>query len=937
MKHLPALRFTSSTALLLIIAWIGRQAPLHAQTFAFGKNKVSYAEFDWSILEGEHFDIYYYPEEEQIAKLALLEAERSYRYLREKTNHEILRRIPLIVYSSHEHFEQTNVIPFMLTEGVLGFTEYLKGRVALPFGGSVSEFYRVIRHELVHVFQHDMIQRQYRLYRRVRISQTPLWFTEGLAEYFSSTLLPVDEMFLRDMVIHKRIDGVGSLWRFGGSYALYKAGESFIRFLVDRYGEGTLIEFIKNLWAERTFREAFKSTFQRSLGELSDEWVEELNRRYANDGRENAEQNCVKISLEGEIATMPTSYRDVDGNEKVLYFSSRWSTTRITETSLEKPQRRQTLLTSSKDPIFESLHPFNSGMDVSRDGVMVFSSRYHDRDAIVLWDLRRGSLIGDYKFGELIEITSPSISASGKRIAFAGLSPSGRQDIYVYNIESGVLVPITSDFYSDRDPDWSPDGRRIVFSSDRTVYGREGFTNLFIADTVTGEIYHLTCGSWNDMRPKWSPDGSKILFISDRDGYRSIYVIDEHGSGAPVVEVNEGVFQADWTPGSDGILFSILDDLLINLWKTSYDPPIENDFHLKGGSGLSTWATGEEGVDEVEIASKPYDPDYSFDIATGGIGFSNAYGTNQAGQIMISDTLGDKLLLFQIDNTATQFGDVLKSLNVTAGYLNLKHRLNIGVGAFHTRGRFIDIRKTDFPFWEQQYGGFLLLSYPFSRYKRLETSLSLFRSRRKDVVETFDRDSFLAANSLSLVKDNTIWLGLGPVEGERYNLGVTLTNDITRAEPENVAFGIDYRRYFRTGLTSTYAVRLQVRASEGSLPERYFLGGSWSLRGYPRFSIIGTRAVLFNQEWRFLIVRRALEGPRSKSFWLPPIEGALFFDAGNAWDPDDEDVDVLGSFGFGLRVGIAGPFILRFDFSKRTDFDTVSGKIYTNFFIGYDY
>lgn len=909
---------------------------LFAQTYSFGKNKVRYEEFEWMVLEGAHFDIYYYEDEESVARLAMSEAEESYRFLRAKMEHEVVRRIPLVVYSSHEHFEQTNVVPIMISEGVLGFTEYMKGRVALPFGGSVSEFSRVIRHELVHVFQRDIIETQYDLYRNLRIGEPPLWFTEGIAEYFSSEREPRGEAFLADMVTHGRLTGISDLAKFGGSYPVYKGGESFVRFLAEKYGEGSLVRLLKSLWKGKGFSEAVRGTYAHGLTDLGDAWIAELKQRHPRNGK-SLLSSPARLSKEDEVATLPAAFRDREGREKVLFFSSRTGSVRLVEVDANQREGRRTILAEGKEPAFESFHAFESRMDISGDSLLVCSSKYGGRDAVLFWNLAREERVASYSFPALVEIRSPVLSPCGKLLAFSGLSRAGREDIYIYSLESGILRPLMSDFYSDKDPDWSPDGKRIVFASDRTPYGREGFANLFIAEVESGEISRLTSGQWNDAMPRWSPDGSRILFVSDRKGSLGVFTVDKGGTGSPVPGVLPAVFSADWSPGGDAVLFSSLGDLTFGVWRTAFVPSPLDTFVLEIDSSLTGWLPASGTAIEKGARTRSYRPDYSMDIATGGIGFSSAYGTSQGGVLMISDTLGDRVVLVQLDNTATQFGDFVKSMNGTVAFLNMKHRLAVGLGAFHARGEFIDLRKSDFSFFEQQDGGFLLLSYPFSRFLRIDASLSLFWSKRRDVVETFDRDSFLASNTLALVKDNTVWLLLGPVEGERYSVSVSLTNDLTRAEPENVSLGMDYRRYFRTGLASTYAVRLQARASEGSLPERSFLGGSWSMRGYPRFSLLGTRSVLLNQEWRFLILRRALMGARARGIWLPPVEAALFFDAGNAWDPEDVDTGLLGSFGVGLRVGIAGPFILRFDLAKRTDFDSVSGPTYLDFFIGYDY
>ena len=72
---------------------------------------------------------------EEIARLSLAYAESAYVELEGRLNHTIGHRIPLIVYASHSDFEQTNVLPFVPPEGILGVTEYLKRRVTLPFRG----------------------------------------------------------------------------------------------------------------------------------------------------------------------------------------------------------------------------------------------------------------------------------------------------------------------------------------------------------------------------------------------------------------------------------------------------------------------------------------------------------------------------------------------------------------------------------------------------------------------------------------------------------------------------------------------------------------------------------------------------------------------------------------------------------------------------------
>src|SRR6188472_596239 len=83
-------------------------APAHAQYF--GQNKVQYRDFDFKVLKTQHFDVYYYPEEEASAEESGRLAERWYTRFSRLFNHSFSKRQPLVLYASHPHFEQTNVL-----------------------------------------------------------------------------------------------------------------------------------------------------------------------------------------------------------------------------------------------------------------------------------------------------------------------------------------------------------------------------------------------------------------------------------------------------------------------------------------------------------------------------------------------------------------------------------------------------------------------------------------------------------------------------------------------------------------------------------------------------------------------------------------------------------------------------------------------------------
>ena len=196
----------------------------------FGRNKVQYEKFDYKILKTEHFDIYFYPEEEAAIKVAGQLAERWHARLSRILGHSLRGRQPLIIYASHPQFEQTTVLSELISEGTGGVTESFKRRIILPFGASLEDTDHVIGHELVHAFQYDMSSAAGPVPGQGAsgggIERTPLWMIEGAAEYF--TIGPVDPhtaMLMRDLLNQKKMPTVKDLQDYY-KYFPYRFGQA---------------------------------------------------------------------------------------------------------------------------------------------------------------------------------------------------------------------------------------------------------------------------------------------------------------------------------------------------------------------------------------------------------------------------------------------------------------------------------------------------------------------------------------------------------------------------------------------------------------------------------------------------------------------------------------------------------------------------------------
>ena len=128
-----------------------------AQAQYFGRNAVQYEYFHFKILKTQHFDIYFYDKEADLAAEAGRMAERWYTRLSTVLRHQLSGRQPLILYADAPDFWQTNVFGGQQPgEGTGGVTESIKRRIVLPAGASLKETDHVIGHELTHAFQYDI-------------------------------------------------------------------------------------------------------------------------------------------------------------------------------------------------------------------------------------------------------------------------------------------------------------------------------------------------------------------------------------------------------------------------------------------------------------------------------------------------------------------------------------------------------------------------------------------------------------------------------------------------------------------------------------------------------------------------------------------------------------------------------------------------------------
>ncbi len=511
--------------------------PLTSTAQYFGRNKVQYDRFDFRIMHTEHFDIYFYPEEEQATHDAARMAERWYARLSDAFVHNLRGRQPVFFYANDADFQQTPVIAGLIGQGTGGVTEALRRRVVMPFTGIYRENDHVLGHELVHAFQYSIaFDREDTLRNRLpfHIGNLPLWLVEGMAEYLSvGRQDPHTAMWMRDAVLYDDIPDIRTL-TYDYRYFPYRFGQALLAYIGGNWGDRSVTELYK-VAGRVPLDTAFVYLFGMDTDSLSRQWVRELHNTYEPilASRTRPEQTGKTILSPEKGGRMNVGPALSPDGKYVVFISDRDIFTNDLYLADAQTGRIIRKLTSSAaTPHFDALRFINSSGTWSPDGKQFAVVIFKEGDnALAILDVETGHIQRTIHPEGIPALTNPAWSPDGRYIAFTGIV-GGISDLFIYDLTTDTVTRITNDKYADLQPAWSPDGQALAFVSDRTpqtdfeqlTYGP---LNIFLFYPATGAIHALPLfPNAKNINPQFSPDGQSLFFIADPDGISNIYRFD---------------------------------------------------------------------------------------------------------------------------------------------------------------------------------------------------------------------------------------------------------------------------------------------------------------------------------------------------------------------------------------------------------------------------
>ena len=541
----------------------------------FGQNKVQYRTFDWEYIKSSHFDIYYYNDSYELATFTAKVAEESYEQISKHLRWVLRKPVSIIIYDSHNDFQQTNVTWSYMSEGIGGVTELFKNRVVLPFEGNYEQFRHVIHHELVHALINDMvyggnIQSIISGRQRLRI---PLWANEGLAEYLSQNWDTKADMIIRDIAINEYIPHVQQL----DYYLAYKGGQSVWRFIAETYGREKIGEIFIAMKKTQNTEKGFSQTLGMDFDDLTEKWHKYLKKEYWPDitGRDEIADIAKQITDHEERRNYYNISPAVspDGS-KIAILSDRSGYADIYIIDAMTGEEITRLVKGNRSIDFEELKWLQPGLSWSPDGKrIVLAAKAGKRDALHLIDVetKKSKMIPM----EFDGIFTAAWSPNGTQLAFVG-NQGKSSDLYLYDLKTEEITNLTDDLFSDSEPVWNNDGTQLAFISDRGPYVKDDLnestgeafdgnmfnhdysqSDVYILSVESGEIQRITRTAYNENYPVWANTEPILFYTADYNGVWNLHRYDmETEEAVPVTNVLTGIQQLSLSSDDQVMIFA---------------------------------------------------------------------------------------------------------------------------------------------------------------------------------------------------------------------------------------------------------------------------------------------------------------------------------------------------------------------------------------------
>ncbi|MEI7817367.1 MAG: Tol-Pal system beta propeller repeat protein TolB [Desulfuromonadales bacterium] len=180
---------------------------------------------------------------------------------------------------------------------------------------------------------------------------------------------------------------------------------------------------------------------------------------------------------------------------------------------------------------------------------------------------------------------NPDFSPDGREIIFTSYK-RGNPDLYRRSLSNTAEVALSNRTGLNITGNWSPDGSKIALA-----LSKDGDAEIYTIDKDGSHPVRLTVNPALDLYPAWSPDGKRLAFVSDRLGKPQIFIMNADGGDVRRLTTS-GNYNVNprWSPKGDKIAYSRMSDGGFNIFTVATDGSLDTQITVDGNNENPSWS-----------------------------------------------------------------------------------------------------------------------------------------------------------------------------------------------------------------------------------------------------------------------------------------------------------------------------------------------------------
>jgi hypothetical protein len=499
----------------------------------FGQNKLQYEQKKWFRYESTNFQISYAEDDEQMAKYVLPVVELDYIELSRMFEHQLKKRIEIILHSDYSDYLQSNIGLKRYSVNQGGTTKIITPKIQVYFNGSHADLRKQIRKGLAEVLLGKILvgTNIQEMVQNSVLMNLPQWFVRGAIAHATEDWSTEMDNKLRDVLLSGQYENFVEL----AKKEPLLAGQSLFHFVSQEHSKSTVSNLLYltriNRSVENGFLYVFGKTYYQVVGA---DWFNYYSERYNTDNKQRRFPNKGQIALNIPKKAIVKNFKISPNSKFIAYTEHNQGVRKVIVYDLEKEVQTVLYKHGERDYSgdYESNYPLIAWSKTS-DKVIIIHEK---RDKVKVRYQPIDKKMAKDKVIEGVERITDFDVVSSSSFAFVGIQ-DGHSDLYLYN--GGAPRAITNDFWDEKGLGIvTLRGQKgIVFSSNRTTatINSMRFTNelppsnfdlyFYNLETKSKELIQLTRTPLaNETHPIVMGKGDHFTYLSDENGFYNRYV-----------------------------------------------------------------------------------------------------------------------------------------------------------------------------------------------------------------------------------------------------------------------------------------------------------------------------------------------------------------------------------------------------------------------------